>query len=1839
MKKHLFLKSLLIAIGLLITSINTAWAWQAPCNMYVIGDPIGGDWTNSSTSYQIATAYGEQDKFYIVVFMETNQYFALSDGSSNRYAPSVEHTPLGIGTSAVQGDYNHNTYSWQYTGPTGLVKICIDQYQMDNTHYPRVWVEKYWDPKDDINAVLTGSKVMFYWGDQYNDGWKSLYNTSNSSETAFWLAERTGSFYVSGSDWTGFRWGAACLSPARYYIRRASEYYAVQLPEDPVAGKGYMVYYNTEHTICVGDNRSTATFTNSGSYSIEYGTANSGVSASIPVGTPTSVIGKTNSIYGYYISVHDANSWSSFDPSDADEIAPGTYDVAAIVTDGVIYVKGATATLTVTETTHTVSVAVSPSGGGTFSHGGSSGLTSKNISGIGMYSASTTITAVPANLGWRFKEWNIPSGVTIASGSATDESITIHASADSKTITAVFEPKFGLFGSKKDNSSDGGMPGWSTAADFAVTSYTSASSMSLNCTRNLEPNTEYRFQVKDRQYDTYRSGNADGTMAANSSWTLTGSNKQIYYKTAGYGDYRFEITQINGSNQPSIHIIRPTSYGITIGTLTSFNEGASSTTDGTGGSISAKTTESAVDYTINNGDSIRSGGTAVFTANHADGYTFAGWYTNSTCTTPYTSGAGVTISDNVLTLSSIGANKAVYAKFEEIMSSVYMFTTRGTFKIDDGSATSEVDNPYLKVGVHTTHTVTVLSANTGYYFSGWDLHTSPDKTLNTSISGSGEDNTTITVRGLGNTEGHSLDFLYPEYKDLEKIYFRNVFDDGTNPVTHWAKVYVYFDITWAAYGGQQAVKTSSENNTKGLYAEMSAVGSKDLYWAYVPRWITRNNKVNVAFANMENTSNSGYLYNGKASGRADYKKELNVFVPYHVANKTNANSVDYYDNGFWYYYDYAPKGKASGYKLGRRTGSKAYSWEDNEFTITNQSWEDPKIQYNLRIDNVSKDQYIIKAVSAGITYKANATVSAGACDNVDVVEDKGDDAYFTLTPTTEGEYVITIDQSGDRMKISVNYPVAVNDYVVEHTYKGRNKDNSADSTYTTRSNVIKYAVAADSARYSLYLNNAGATLKLRKCTAISGEGVPTWTEVDADSNTDNISDGLAAIMTKVGTTPGVYEFDLKVDKTNDEVGELKNIALYSGNYYIKTDSASGGWVNYKDNAMDKNTVTFDRTAATFDNYWCHYYYTNAGNIKCVIANEYCNQLSDTIKGDGIARMSGKEPFVPKAGTSIRFSYNSATNTIGRAYLDKSLDNDYLNIVPNATGKVFKLDGTDLYDAEEDNYVDTRFDDKLNWVYEKEVLVVPGAEAGVSATFNDASSVAHKQMFLPKTYTLLGGSGKGKYRVRVVYDFKTNFMMAAFLLPDTAITTALSDFDMLWVRHKDYSPDQIKLGTGGSLSNVRVIGAIELRYDSVHYNGSGLGHVDMNTWGPDNRPFLKYFVSFPFDVHVSSIFGLNQARLGYDYDIQKYDGATRAKEGLFFGDGDNYWINLTKDSVMHANEGYCIIFDNDYVSGHLGHIWDNKESGSKVYLYFPADEEMESIVTDEDESNVPAHQCNVNRWWAQYAERNHMQTDSHWNMIGNPLFHDAHIKSTVDGVKDSTLHSYYKLDYSDNKWKAVAITKNSTPFKAMSSVLVQWCGDITWTAIPDPSPIVARRVNAENKNYLIQLDVEFNGAVSDWAYVQLREGSDADFKLCEDMYKMYNKGIPQIYTFAGAYDVAYNDVPIQNQTIPVGIVTRKNGTYKFSMPTNFSGTVTLIDKFAQTRTNLNIDDYEVYLEKGTIEDRFELEINIIQAPTAIDGVEDGEGTLKDGKAHKFIMNDMMYILRDGEIFDARGNRIK
>lgn len=1502
-------------------------------------------------------------------------------------------------------------------------------------------------------------------------------------------------------------------------------------------------------------------------------------------------------------------------------------------------------------------------------NGDGGSTTVSSLTNVGIATASSAVTANPMNAAWRFKEWQYdPAKISFATGSATSATVTVNAINDEgATLTAIFEPKFGLFGSYSPypTTTPGGMPGWTTSADFTVTSFTP---MSLNCTRTLEPNTEYRFQVYDRQANKYRSGNDDGTMTANVSWKLTGENKQIYYKTAGYGNYRFEITAIDGSGHPSIHIIRPTSHEITFGTLTSFNEGASSTTDGTGGSISVITTEKDPDdlssdkeYTINSGDSIRDEGTAVFTANHADGYTFAGWYQDAACTTPYTSGGGVSISSNVLTLSSIGADKAVYAKFTENMTtirlSVYYDSDEGSIKIGESAAPSTI-----KVGVHTTVTLTAVPT-TGHYFASW-YYNEYDANLDFTTNYRDEDHPTIIVTGLGN--GRSSQSLTANFHDLEKIYFKNWNDETSGEL--WDSVYVGFKAWWT--DGYGANVHDQYDSTFAMAREFPYEGYDAYYvWsAYVPRRVTRYANGTVAFFNRYEMIGQNHFWgiekgteNGKAAYRTDFIRYNNLYIPNSKATTMNVKDgvgCDYYNNGYWQNY-YSLEGDGIRCYL-KKYNVSASAWEQlGEFTaLANGRYASAQISF--RVDNMTDAYNHYKITSAaGVDYKTAATVNSGACTDLDLVT-SGD--YFIIHPSTEGQYVITMDRSTDTMKISVNYPVSIGDYRLKHTYQINSVNHYAYS------DVIKAAdVAGDDAdTVSMYINMDAATksLYIQKCTSVTA-GAPDWSAGIAVSNFNN-SDG------NFDEGTGVYKFAISVTDAAAANAEISGsavpseIGLYRGNYYIKTDCAPGQWVNYQQNTMERNSINFSKSKpSTFDYYYCNWIGkarsndAKPTNVKCVIANDYNNQLSDTLKGDAILGKDGSGDdyqTLPYPG-NVRFSYNSYTNTIARTYINGSSDfHDYF----------LYLEGTSKVDADPSTdgvQTTNKLTDKNNWTYMLDIKAQETARVRLTAKYGPEATGVVQDLIgewnsgaavdASNTVEILGGSSSSTAwnNIRIIYDFKTNFLMSAWLASDGTTDPKAINTDVIVLRENQDAARQITFAKSSD-----ALSAVDTVYATLCLTRSWMTPGLAYTMAEDYSRRAFYWVSFPFDVKISDIFG-SIGVYGEDWILQTYDGKKRAENGYWI-DSEANWVWMEKTDTLKAGHGYVVTLDLDEftISDYYGK-WIN--SVEALYLYFPSIGKVDNI----KQTNVKIGLGNPADYECKITRNNRNVKDSYWHCIGAPSF--ANITRAVNGSNLTTDATAGDMPTSPELWTTKLLfvyewdyrysylfpeyysTGDHTfTFKAMHSYLVQYKQDtIEWNSVVAPvASIVARREKQANEitncNFKLQLFKEDKLQDQTFVHMSNDEAITNNFEFNYDLSKDLNSGVANLWTFtADSIDVAANCLPFSDETttIPVGVKTATSGDYTFTMPAGTNGVgVILVDTFTGARTNLGLTDYTVNLESDTFDERFYLEISpITQTPT---GIEDsGDGV--EGNVRKVVVDGIMYIVRDGRVFDARGNRVK
>ena len=242
---------------------------------------------------------------------------------------------------------------------------------------------------------------------------------------------------------------------------------------------------------------------------------------------------------------------------------------------------------------------------------------------------------------------------------------------------------------------------------------------------------------------------------------------------------------------------------------------------------------------------------------------------------------------------------------------------------------------------------------------------------------------------------------------------------------------------------------------------------------------------------------------------------------------------------------------------------------------------------------------------------------------------------------------------------------------------------------------------------------------------------------------------------------------------------------------------------------------------------------------------------------------------------------------------------------------------------------------------------------------------------------------------------------------------------------------------------------------------------------------------------------------------------------------------------------------------------------------------------------------------------------------------------------------YTWNADDNTLTATA--GSGYTYKAMHAYMVQYHGDISWSASsgsPYPSSIVARRTYAEQpRNIEFCLEIQQNEKMIDRTYVDLSDDEETSvgFKFDEDMTKDFSgENKTRIYSIIeGDVVAAGNTLPMSEQTtvVPVGVTIKNAGEYTFAMPEGTNGVgVTLVDTETNVRTSLSALDYTVSLEAGEYTGRFMLEISPIQnTPTGLE--EPTSNSSLKGRAQKRIIDGVLYIVRDGKIFDARGARVE
>ena len=703
------------------------------------------------------------------------------------------------------------------------------------------------------------------------------------------------------------------------------------------------------------------------------------------------------------------------------------------------------------------------------------------------------------------------------------------------------------------------------------------------------------------------------------------------------------------------------------------------------------------------------------------------------------------------------------------------------------------------------------------------------------------------------------------------------------------------------------------------------------------------------------------------------------------------------------------------------------------------------------------------------------------------------------------------------------------------------------------------------------------------------------------------------------TANGVYNFVLVQDGNGGLTVPLEDVHPYRGEYYIRLGLD-------RDYRSSEKMFRFSDYASQYDERFDHYFcqWREQGkDVRFCVACDYSACVSDTLVQEpaGDAHHNYTDPNgIMQHSANVRFMWNSENNHIDRAYLAGAGS----NVILLSRSGISTTQGG----GAETNVVLT---DAQNWVYQHDVYAAVGTRVKLRVKpHNDAQESDYLYLKGEKgqgenefsdenTVELIGGSQGQTLKVRVIYDFKSNHLICAWLPEQSnTIQGELSlNSDLILIRKEHNEAQQITFpDANAKITKVsQAYGVLSL--SKSHFES---GEVSKNA-----KQF--YWISFPFDVHLSEVF--SALTYGKDYVLKYYDGVERAEKGCW-KDSPSFWkmYRSTEDITLEKGKGYLLHVNISNTASFFA------KGNTEVNIYFPsANTDSMTISGEIDSTAVPQHPCTI--------QRDHRYIyDSNWNLIGVPSWANVDQMglpeaTEIDGISVKFLYEYMP---NTNGYNPEVATKYN--FGSMKAYMVQFAGTIKWkekSITPSQEPL---RAPAAANEQTIRLDLLRGEERLDHTFVQLsdNEGITEDFDLNSDLTKVHNQGC-NLYTLIGSEQIeaAANILPMSERTIyvPVGVSVDSDGTYTFALPEEMEGMdVRIADAETGYTHNLLFSPYEVSLTAGSHTQRFSLEIHASSQVTTGCSETDASGE----RLRKVLLNGQLLLQTGERLYDAQGKRL-
>lgn len=385
-----------------------------------------------------------------------------------------------------------------------------------------------------------------------------------------------------------------------------------------------------------------------------------------------------------------------------------------------------------------------------------------------------------------------------------------------------------------------------------------------------------------------------------------------------------------------------------------------------------------------------------------------------------------------------------------------------------------------------------------------------------------------------------------------------------------------------------------------------------------------------------------------------------------------------------------------------------------------------------------------------------------------------------------------------------------------------------------------------------------------------------------------------------------------------------------------------------------------------------------------------------------------------------------------------------------------------------------------------------------------------------------------------------------------------------------SPD-IYLGYGSSLivngNNPQAFGNYKQRMDKDDsYTSSLISRCNAMTSAASTIQYYFdatssgygcwHYVCMPFDVKRSEITPLTEGRA---IAVRYYDSESRATNGA-----SGNWKDVPADSMLHMGKGYIFRINNS------------------DYVELPATEETHNAIFRSEAVTTPL---------VQYAAVE--SANAGWNFVGNPYpcYYDIYYMDfaapiTVWNINNRTYNAYSAADDEFVLMPSQAFFVQKP--ELVDAITFQPAGRQINKTI-DHSALAMRRAARSKQVQRKLVDVALTCADrTDRTRVVVNANASDDFCADNDAVKMMAyEGTPQIYTIAGADQLAVNEGAHRDGSVALGMYLPADDVYTIAVDRDELG-VKLLDYGVEVEM-----PYTFSAAEGYMDDRFTL---TFEAPT-------------------------------------------